>query len=165
MDNIWFKVIDSLREKVGQQNFDIWIKPIQFISTEGENVRLEVPNRFFKDWIHEHYTAHIQEAVSQFMGKPCQLHFQIKSDRGPEKDLTVIPPQRKEPEPARPLGTNFNPKYTFDNFVVGASNQFAHAACLAVANMPAKNYNPLFIYGGVGLGKTHLLHAIGSFPM
>jgi chromosomal replication initiator protein len=162
MDNIWSKVIDSLREKVGQQNFDIWIKPIQFISTEGENVRLEVPNRFFKDWIHEHYTAHIQEAVSQFMGMPCQLHFQIKSDRGPEKDLTVIPPQRKEPEPAPPLGTNFNPKYTFDKFVVGASNQFAHAACLAVANMPAKNYNPLFIYGGVGLGKTHLLHAIGN---
>ena len=162
MDNIWSKVIDSLREKVGQQNFDIWIKPIQFISTEGENVRLEVPNRFFKDWIHEHYAAHIQGAVSQFMGKPCQLHFQIKSDRGPEKDPMVIPPQRKEPEPARPLGTNFNPKYTFDNFVVGASNQFAHAACLAVANMPAKNYNPLFIYGGVGLGKTHLLHAIGN---
>jgi chromosomal replication initiator protein len=162
MDNIWSKVIDSLREKVGQQNFDIWIKPIQFISMEGETVRLEVPNRFFKDWIHEHYMAHIQESASQFMGNPCQLHFQIKSDRGPEKDLMAIPPQRKESEPARPLGTNFNPKYTFDNFVVGASNQFAHAACLAVANMPAKNYNPLFIYGGVGLGKTHLLHAIGN---
>ena len=162
MENIWSKVIDSLRERVGQQNFDIWIKPIQFISTEGENVRLEVPNRFFKDWIHEHYTAHIKEVFSQFMGKPCQLHFQIKSEKGHERDLMVIPPQRKEPEPAPPLGTNFNPKYTFNNFVVGASNQFAHAACLAVANMPAKNYNPLFIYGGVGLGKTHLLNAIGN---
>ena len=162
MENIWSKVIDSLREKVGQQNFDIWIKPIQFISTEGENVRLEVPNRFFKDWIHEHYTAHIKEVFSQFMGMPCQLHFQIKSEKGHERDLMVIPPQRKEPEPAPPLGTNFNPKYTFNNFVVGASNQFAHAACLAVANMPAKNYNPLFIYGGVGLGKTHLLNAIGN---
>ena len=162
MENIWSKVIDSLRERVGQQNFDIWIKPIQFISTEGENVRLEVPNRFFKDWIHEHYTAHIKEVFSQFMGKPCQLHFQIKSEKGHERDLMVIPPQRKEPEPAPPLETNFNPKYTFNNFVVGASNQFAHAACLAVANMPAKNYNPLFIYGGVGLGKTHLLNAIGN---
>jgi chromosomal replication initiator protein len=162
MENIWSKVIDSLREKVGQQNFDIWIKPIQFISTEGENIRLEVPNRFFKDWIHEHYTAHIKEVFSQFMGMPCQLHFQIKSEKGHERDLMVIPPQRKEPEPAPPLGTNFNPKYTFNNFVVGASNQFAHAACLAVANMPAKNYNPLFIYGGVGLGKTHLLNAIGN---
>ena len=162
MENIWSKVIDSLRERVGQQNFDIWIKPIQFISTEGENVRLEVPNRFFKDWIHEHYTAHIKEVFSQFMGKPCQLHFQIKSEKGHEIDLMVIPPQRKEPEAAPPFGTNFNPKYTFDNFVVGASNQFAHAACLAVANMPAKNYNPLFIYGGVGLGKTHLLNAIGN---
>ncbi len=123
---------------------------------------LKVPNRFFKDWINEHYVSQIKEVFSLFMGKPCHLQFQIKNEKGHEKEVMVIPHSRKEPEIVPSLGTNFNPKYTFENFVVGASNQFAHAACLAVANMPAKNYNPLFLYGGVGLGKTHLLHAIGN---
>ncbi|OGP89742.1 MAG: chromosomal replication initiation protein DnaA [Deltaproteobacteria bacterium RBG_16_48_10] len=162
MENIWSKVIDSLKERVGQQNFDIWIKPIQFVSVQEEGVKLEVPNHFFKEWIHEHYASHIKEVFSQIMEKPCQIHFLIKNKKTNEKELIAIPFQRKQPEVAPSLGTIFNTKYTFDNFVVGASNQFAHAACLAVANMPAKNYNPLFIYGGVGLGKTHLLHAIGN---
>jgi chromosomal replication initiator protein len=166
MENVWSEVIDSVKEKVGQQNFDIWIKPIQFISMEGESVHLEVPNRFFKEWIHEHFDSHIKGVFIEITGKPCQLHFQIKNEKRQEKvnEKAVIPgpPQKKESEAAAPLGTIFNPKYTFDHFVVGASNQFAHAASLAVANMPAKNYNPLFIYGGVGLGKTHLLQAIGN---
>ena len=161
MENIWSKVIDSLKEKVGQQNFDIWIKPIQFVSVEGERIHLEVPNRFFKEWISEHFAPHIRDAVTQITAKSCQLHFQIKNERASEKEA-ISAPQRKEPEVTVPVATVFNPKYTFDHFVVGASNQFAHAASLAVANMPAKNYNPLFIYGGVGLGKTHLLQAIGN---
>jgi chromosomal replication initiator protein len=166
MENVWSKVIDSVKEKVGQQNFDIWIKPIHFVSMEAESVHLEVPNRFFKEWIHEHFASHIKEAFFQITGKHCLLHFQIKNEKLPEKTIeregTLLPSQRKESEAPAPSATIFNPKYTFDQFVVGASNQFAHAACLAVANMPAKNYNPLFIYGGVGLGKTHLLQAIGN---
>lgn len=162
MENTWSKVIDSLKEKVGQQNFDIWIKPIQFVSMEGERVQLAVPNRFFREWISEHFAAHIREVFFQVTAKPCQLHFQIKNAKSAEEEVTHFPVQRKEPEAAVPVPTLFNPKYTFDHFVVGASNQFAHAASLAVANMPAQNYNPLFIYGGVGLGKTHLLQAIGN---
>jgi chromosomal replication initiator protein len=162
MENLWSKVIDSLKERVGQQNFDIWIKPIQFLSMEGENVELGVPNRFFKEWINEHYSLHIKEAFSFLTQKPCHLQFRIRNDKTNEKDLIPPPPQNLETQNAHPFQPIFNPKYTFDHFVVGASNQFANAACLAVANLPAKNYNPLFIYGGVGLGKTHLLHAIGS---
>lgn len=162
MENFWPKAIDSLRERVGQQNFDIWIKPIQFVSFEEERVRLEVPNRFFKEWINEHYTSQIKEVLSRIIEKPCQIEFLIKNEKGNEKASLSPPIQKKETGKAPSAGAIFNTKYTFDNFVVGASNQFAHAACLAVANTPAKNYNPLFIYGGVGLGKTHLLHAIGN---
>ncbi len=162
MDDLWIKVTDALRERVGQQNFDIWIKPIHFISGEGEKVELEVPNRFFKEWINEHYSVHIKEAFSLLTHAPCQLQFRMRNEKTNGKDPTSQPSQSYEqhfPHPPQPI---FNPKYTFDHFVVGASNQFAHAACLAVADSPAKNYNPLFIYGGVGLGKTHLLHAIGN---
>jgi chromosomal replication initiator protein len=162
MENLWPKVIDSLKERVGQQNFDIWIKPIRFISMEGEIAELEVPNRFFKEWINEHFSSHIKDAFSFLTQKRCHLQFRIRNEKMNGKDFISIPLQRNEQQVIHSFQPMFNPKYTFDNFVVGASNQFANAACLAVANLPAKNYNPLFIYGGVGLGKTHLLHAIGN---
>jgi len=162
MEDLWPKVTDSLKERVGQQNFDIWIKPIHFISREGEKVELEVPNRFFKEWINEHYSLCIKDAVSLLTHTSCQLQFRIKNEKMNGKDSTPQPLPSYEPQASHPSQPLFNPKYTFDHFVVGASNQFAHAACLAVADSPAKNYNPLFIYGGVGLGKTHLLHAIGN---
>jgi chromosomal replication initiator protein len=162
MEDLWPKVIDSLKERVGQQNFDIWIKPIHFISREGEKVELEVPNRFFKEWINEHYSLYIKDAVSLLTHTTCQLQFRIKNEKMNGKDSNPLPLPSHEPQLFHSSQPLFNPKYTFDHFVVGASNQFAHAACLAVADSPAKNYNPLFIYGGVGLGKTHLLHAIGN---
>jgi chromosomal replication initiator protein len=162
MENLWPKVIDSLKERVGQQNFDIWIKPIRFISMEGEIAELEVPNRFFKEWINEHFSSHIKDAFSFLTQKRCHLQFRIRNEKMNGKDFISLPLQRNEQQVIHSFQPMFNPKYTFDNFVVGASNQFANAACLAVANLPAKNYNPLFIYGGVGLGKTHLLHAIGN---
>ncbi len=162
MDDLWLKVTDALKERVGQQNFDIWIKPIHFVSGEGEKVALEVPNRFFKEWINEHYSVHIKEAISLLTHAPCQLQFRIRNEKTNGQDPASRPLPSYEQTSLHPSQPLFNPKYTFDHFVVGASNQFAHAACLAVADSPAKNYNPLFIYGGVGLGKTHLLHAIGN---
>jgi len=162
MDDLWSSVIDSLKERVGQQNFDIWIKPIHFISIDGEKVELEVPNRFFKEWINEHYSPSIKDAISFLTQKPCHLQFRIRNEKMLEKEFPRPTTQTNGHQISPSFQPLFNPKYTFDNFVVGASNQFANAACLAVANLPAKNYNPLFVYGGVGLGKTHLLHAIGN---
>jgi chromosomal replication initiator protein len=163
MEDIWSKVADSLKERVGQQNFDIWIKPIHFVSINGEMVELEVPNRFFKEWINEHYSPHIKEVFSSLTQKPCRLQFQVRSEKMNERESISSFATNLEMQPLHSPQLTFNPMYTFDHFVVGASNQFANAACLAVANLPAKNYNPLFIYGGVGLGKTHLLNAIGNY--
>jgi chromosomal replication initiator protein len=161
-ESIWVKATDSLKERVGQQNFDIWIKPISFLSADAESLHLEVPNRFFKDWINEHYASQIRDVIADLTQKPCILQFQIRNEKVQRKEILAPPSDRKDSQTRRVEPSPFNPKYTFDHFVVGASNQFANAACLAVANLPAKNYNPLFIYGGVGLGKTHLLHAIGN---
>jgi len=166
MEDLWSKVTYSLKERIGPQNFDIWIKPIQLLSVNDDKVEMEVPNRFFREWINEHYSSQIKDAFFLLTQKPFHLQFKIKTDppsRGKEGRGIMASPQVNHVPPA--LSTfrpPFNVNYSFENFVVGASNQFANAACLAVANAPAKNYNPLFIYGGVGLGKTHLLHAIGN---
>jgi chromosomal replication initiator protein len=166
MEDLWSKVTYSLKERIGPQNFDIWIKPIQLLSVNGEKVEMEVPNRFFREWINEHYSSQIKDVFFLLTQKPFHLQFKIKNDpasRGREGRGGMASPQENQVPPVlSPFRPPFNAKYTFENFVVGASNQFANAACLAVANLPAKNYNPLFIYGGVGLGKTHLLHAIGN---
>jgi chromosomal replication initiator protein len=166
MEDLWSKVTDSLKERIGPQNFDIWIKPIQFLSMDGERVEMEVPNRFFREWINEHYLSQIKEAFSYLTQKSMHLQFRIKNDAasraGEGRGAALSSQENHAQHPSHTIKPPFNPKYTFENFVVGASNQFASAACMAVANVPAKNYNPLFIYGGVGLGKTHLLHAIGN---
>ncbi len=166
MNDLWSKVSDTLKERIGPQNFDIWIKPIQLLSIDGEKIELEVPNRFFREWIQEHYLGQMREAFSHLTQRSYHLLFRIKNDpssRLQTGKVSASPLHENHLQsPLHLLKSPFNPKYTFENFVVGASNQFANAACLAVANLPAKNYNPLFIYGGVGLGKTHLLHAIGN---
>ena len=153
MENLWSKVTDSLRERITPQNFDIWIKPIQFLSMDGENVELQVPNRFFKDWIAEHYATHIKEVLSFITERHCILHFRIGNQKSNEKLLPSPSSSKREQKGTPATSGIFTPKYTFENFVVGSSNQFAHAACLAVADQPAKNYNPLFIYGGCWPGK------------
>jgi len=164
MEEIWSEVIDSIKDRVGPQNFEIWIKPINFVSIEEDKIEIEVPNRFFKDWINENFSSIIKDSLFKFTQKNFKISFRIKNknERLEEKESISTEFREKIKPTPKPYHSIFNPKYTFENFVVGASNQFANAACLAVANLPAKNYNPLFIYGGVGLGKTHLLHAIGN---
>lgn len=167
MESFWKKSIDIIREKVTKQNFDTWISPVRINSLEPSGVELSVPNRFFRDWLTEHFMDVIRDSVSSVSGVPMTVRFSIDKAPLPMRSAVSEPahsdrPKNVEPaDPANRIHPSLNLNYNFDRFVVGPSNQFAHAAAVAVAEAPAKNYNPLFIYGGVGLGKTHLLNAIG----
>lgn len=151
----WQQVLSILEQKVNQQNFNTWFKPTQLIKHEGRALYVRVPNAFFQDWLNEHIDVVIEAAKSAGIGEIDVVYI---TERGasPHSDSPV---QRNLDFES--IDNTLNPKYTFDTFVVGSSNQFVHAAALAVAERPSKAYNPLFMYGGVGLGKTHLMHAIG----
>jgi chromosomal replication initiator protein len=167
LEILWEKVVKIIKEKLSQQNFETWICPIRISTMEGDQIRLSVPNRFIRDWLIENYYDLIRESIKYAAGVPLQVTFFVEQEKhhGPsgEKRGTASVEEKKAPKKAAPAKANstLNLNYSFDRFVVGTCNQFAHAASVAVAEQPAKNYNPLFIYGGVGLGKTHLLNAIG----
>jgi chromosomal replication initiator protein len=160
MSQIWQETLEQLRERLGQQNFETWIKPIRVNEVADDEIQLEVPNKFFRDWLAEHFLRPIREILADVARREVRVSIAIN-----QKIHDPPPPIEKRPEREAPKiasrANNLIPKYTFENFVVGASNQFAHAASLAVATQPGEHYNPLFIYGGVGLGKTHLINAIG----
>jgi chromosomal replication initiator protein len=163
---IWEKSTNIIKEKISQQNFETWIRPIQIISIEGNNIQFSVPNKFFKDWIMDNYLSVIRDSLDAVTHVDFKINFLVNSDNG--KVTEASDPVKKPHAPAKKVTANkvrsqptLNSNYSFERFVVGSCNQFAHAAAVAVAEQPAKNYNPLFIYGGVGLGKTHLLNAIG----
>jgi len=160
MPELWTQAVAEIKERIGRQNYETWIKPIGFISRNKNEICLDVPNKFFRDWLTEHYLAQIQDILSTLAKHDVKVVFEIneKTNRPANAEKGV---KREERERVQKSNSNLVPKYTFQNFVVGASNQFAHAACVAVANQPGEHYNPLFIYGGVGLGKTHLVNAIG----
>ncbi|MFA5147751.1 MAG: chromosomal replication initiator protein DnaA [Candidatus Omnitrophota bacterium] len=160
---VWDKAKDLIEEKVNPQTFETWFKPTKGVSISGEALILEVPNSFFKDWLLEHHLELIKATLRNTSGRSLTLDF-LYSSNEPEKQLPI--PQRqpsktseKKQEPSNSPG--LNPAYTFDDFVIGPSNKMAHAAAMAVAESPAKAYNPLFIYGKAGMGKTHLMNAIG----
>lgn len=176
MDTIWRETLEHLEKKISPQLFSTWIKPIEFVRVEKSQVYLRVPNRFFLDWIRENYVSKIEETLSDVGAVDYTVHFEIsprvRHQEQNANNATETPPREAVSAPAAPApapkaatetwNTNLNPKYVFTDFVSGSSNQFAHAAAMAVANNPATTYNPLFIYGGVGLGKTHLVNAIGN---
>ncbi len=165
---MWNEALAYIQEKVPKQVYETWFTPVVLDRIEDTTAYLAVPNKFFGDWLEEHYRDLLTEAVSVAQG-------------GGHMDVSFVINNRKAHSPAQQdgaapdtagrgfvasrskRGVQLNPKYTFKSFVVGAGNQFAHAACMAVAEQPAKAYNPLFLYGGVGLGKTHLLNAIGNY--
>ncbi len=170
MEALWTKSLKIIKEKVSQQNFETWINPIKIISVEGNNIHLSVPNKFFKNWVSENYFNSINDAMSKVMGVNINLNLVVnkldyvqKPATGEETEDNKIHTTRKTRK--YKVNTSLNSNYSFDRFVVGSSNQFAHAAAVAVAKQPARTYNPLFIYGGVGLGKTHLLNAIGFLTL
>jgi chromosomal replication initiator protein len=164
---LWEKSLQIIKEKVSPQNFETWIRPIKMSSLEGNNVTLNVPNKFFKDWLIENYQYVIREAIATVAGLDLKVELQIGQEV--KKGQTSVRRHGEHQEKTRSqskrvrsgINKSLNPHYSFERFVVGPCNQFAHAASVSVAEQPAKNYNPLFIYGGVGLGKTHLLNAIG----
>lgn len=167
MDAIWEKSLGIIKEKVSQQNFDTWIRPIKITALEGSQVHLSVPNRFFRDWLMDNYFDIISESLCATLGIKMNVAFTVMQDdvkriASTAPGLSDSSAQKKRATvSATRTNSSLNTNYSFDRFVVGTCNQFAHAASMSVAEQPAKNYNPLFIYGGVGLGKTHLLNAIG----
>ncbi len=166
MKDIWEESLSLLAQKVNQKSFDVWLKPLRILTLAEEQIEIEVPNKFFKDWLSENYLNLIKETLFQITSRRYSIHFTLKNGveekeiKNKEDDKPSSNMIRNSKPALREDGVN--PQFAFDAFVVGSCNQFAHAAALAVANLPAKNYNPLFIYGGVGLGKTHLINAIGN---
>ncbi|MEN6623091.1 MAG: chromosomal replication initiator protein DnaA [Smithella sp.] len=166
METIWDKATKVIQDNLSKQNFDTWIKPIKIIAIEEDkHVQLAVPNKFFKDWLLDNYFSIIKNALENIVGIEIEIEFIISKEK--EKIVDIKNEDNKllkNTPPVEVRNKNYSPlniNYTFDRFVVGPCNQFAHAASIAVSKQPAKNYNPLFLYGGSGLGKTHLLNAIG----
>jgi chromosomal replication initiator protein len=190
--NLWDRILSSLQSKMNSQSFNTWLRPTQQLSAADGLLQIEVPSALFADFIHKNYLPLIQESAKEMSIDDLRLHFTSR-DHGLARRPAPPPPrpatQLREPPrdtvrdsygrapvvapvaPAAPAPTSgVNSRYNFDSFVVSSCNQFAHAAAQAVAEQPSSAYNPLFVYGGVGLGKTHLMHAIGnrisrSFPM
>ena len=158
LEELWQKSLRLIRNEITDVSFDTWIKAIEPVSIKEDQVYLCVPNDFTKSILEGRYTSLISNAIKQVSSKPYYINFVLTN----EADKYMNKPESTEPQ-ENEFANLLNPKYTFSTFVIGNSNRFAHAACLAVAEAPAKAYNPLFIYGGVGLGKTHLMHAIGHF--
>jgi chromosomal replication initiator protein len=168
--NLWDEILARVETKVNRHSFYTWFKPTTFVAEDTVAVTVRVPNPLFKDWLTKHYAGVITEAMGELKKPGLQVNFVSDSSGDP----LPIPLSAEEAaaleasEPIVPVGpgpAGLNPRYTFDTFIVGSSNQFAHAACRAVGEAPSRSYNPLFIYGGVGLGKTHLMHAIGQYVL
>jgi chromosomal replication initiator protein len=166
VEEIWQSVLQVIRERVDATKYSTWFDPLTPLSLRGEMLRIAVPNKFTRAWLMENYQSLLVDTLLQLTGVPYQVTF-VVLDVPDMPSAQELPTRQNIFTPVRPPVTNgqatFNLRFTFETFVVGSSNQFAHAACLAVARHPARTYNPLFIYGDVGLGKTHLLHAIGHY--
>jgi chromosomal replication initiator protein len=170
--NLWDQILGRVETKVNRHSFYTWFKPTTFIKAEESAISVRVPNGLFRDWLTKHYSVVISEAMGEVNLGHLAVNFVDETVSEPPpagpaplspEEVAVLETAPPLPSPPGPAG--LNPRYTFDTFIVGTSNQFAHAACRAVAEAPSRSYNPLFIYGGVGLGKTHLMHAIGHYVL
>ena len=171
MSKLWEDTLTHLELNLSSQHFSTWIKPLKLIKIEQDMVYLEVPNRFVLDWVRDNYSKLSQTILEELSAVSYRLQFSVtgqardslsRSVKPPETDAAGVDNQQKLATNIPSADIYLNRKYTFEEFVSGSSNQFAYAAAMAVANNPATTYNPLFIYGGVGLGKTHLVNAIGN---
>lgn len=178
-NEIWHATLGELQLQMPKATFDTWVRPTHAIAYHDGEMTIGVHSPYAKEWLENRLHATIARTVTGIVGRTVQLHYVVKDKNGAEKSLaftqtalpqalthsfeTQSPVTRAEEPRARPM-TPLNPKYTFETFIVGNSNRLAHAAMLAVAEHPGESYNPLFVYGGTGLGKTHLLHALGQHP-
>ena len=167
-NELWQSALGALEQKFSKPIFEMWIKPIRLVQLSGSEMVLSVQSNFARDWVENRLKSQICDVLTELFGAELDLRFTVSAD-AQESQAPSAPAPAAELPPAR--GTddfrpgNLNTRYTFEEFVVGNSNRFAHAAAQAVAGAPARAYNPLFLYGGVGLGKTHLMHAIGHRVM
>lgn len=170
---IWVRCKDKLKESFNEKVFNVWIKPIMPLEVTDTHYKVAVKNDFFKTMLEENYAQVIEGVLAGIMSKNIKLIIETMDNgsSGSEaaEEMPAVPAKREQQQlfnentsVQQPDESNLNPKYVFETFVIGNSNRFAHAAAQAVANDPAHAYNPLFLYGGVGLGKTHLMHAIGN---
>jgi chromosomal replication initiator protein len=179
MNGVWQRAADRMRDSLGQVGYETWIGPLNFVGLQDRMATIEAPNRFFRDWVSDRYLELMQQVLSAELGETVEVKLILGKDAigtklngatngnghaheaVASKEMPAVSPEAGAPFSRTAVHPQLNPRYTFAEFVVGSSNQFAHAAALAVANRPGEKYNPLFIYGGVGLGKTHLATAIG----
>jgi chromosomal replication initiator protein len=152
--------MDALQGKIDKSSYETWFEPTSYIGQETNSLYIKVPNSYFKDWLSYHYSSTINSCSQKLYGKVFNIKFIFDED---SSAFMRRSPQERKSKRGTLLNPNLNPNYTFENFVVGSCNEFAHAASTAVTKNPAKSYNPLYIYGGAGLGKTHLMNAIGHF--
>ncbi len=178
MTNIWDEVLARIDTKVNRHSFYTWFKPTAYVADQGGSIIVRVPNVLFRDWLTKHYSAVLNEALGELGRAGASIAFVTEGQPAPPEPPQqvldpIAPPYLDEVRPGEvdaapaPITApaSLNPRYTFETFIVGSSNQFAHAASRAVAEAPSRSYNPLFVYGGVGLGKTHLMHAVGRYVL
>jgi chromosomal replication initiator protein len=167
-NKVWQAVLGELQLGISKANFDTWFKNTSIVSTEDDVFVVGVPNAFAREWLETRYRQQVKQALQRSIGHTVDVRFVTAATTPRDSYAQQLPPQMERPtrtEPAAPgaaAPANLNGRYTFSTFVVGSSNRLAHAAALSVAERPGHSYNPLFVYGGVGLGKTHLMHAIGQ---
>jgi chromosomal replication initiator protein len=154
---LWDDILARVEAKVNRHSFATWFRPTSAVALSGSALTVRVPNPQFKEWLAKNYQGVIDEALAELGRGDVRVQFEA------ETDASAAAPEPAAADRDAGAAVSLNPKYTFESFVVGSSNQFAHAAARAVAEIPSKSYNPLFLYGGVGLGKTHLMHAVGHY--
>src|SRR5690554_640952 len=159
---IWEKTLQAVEPHMNKPSFETWLKLTRPLKMEDNCLIIEAPNEFARDWVESRYSPLLISTLRNLLKDDLEMKFVIKNDLQQKQRVPTPQPLKNIGEPSFP---HLNPKYTFESFVVGEGNRLAHAASLAVAEAPAKVYNPLFIYGGVGLGKTHILQAIGHFVL
>lgn len=166
-NNVWSELLARIETKVNRHSFNTWFSPTVLVEDAGDRVTVRVPSELCRNWLTKHYSNVITEATAEVHRSGVKVAFVIDAELGTVTERPTVPAAATPapvPAPAPAAMTRgLNPRYTFDTFVVGSSNQFAHAAAVAVGEAPSRSYNPLYLYGGVGLGKTHLMHAIGQY--